>query len=232
MHTFRTITVAVTLLCALVPMVANAQRRPVRDEPRPAIYHSANGAWLLDLPPEMEDALDRYNRDFEPWDMQAYGYALGGYDFSPRQIPWAVIGDFNGDGRTDVAIAGRDDRDALVVFIVSTGRSRYRALDAEREPYDPDDPTSVRAPQLNYVYPGRYVVDDARLRYPRELLVDQPAVQITGGRRQGAILYVMEQNTLVPYYLSDRPAPPAPPRSPDRHRSPADHRAQVDSPTR
>jgi len=97
-----------------------------------------------------------------------------------------------------------------VVFVLSSGRSKYRAFDADREPYDPDDPLSIRLPQLTYMYPGRYVVADPRLNYPRQLVVDQPAVQVTGGRRQGAVIYVVENNAVVPYYLSDRTAAPAP----------------------
>ncbi|HEV2642447.1 MAG TPA: hypothetical protein VGT98_07060 [Candidatus Elarobacter sp.] len=199
---------------------ASAQRGRAGDEPRPTIYRSASTGWLVDLPPAMEDALDRYDRDFEAWTQRDYQRWADGYEFTPRQTPWAVIGDFNGDGRPDVAIAGRNDRDASVVFILSTGRTRYRVVEAEREPFDRDDPTSIRLPVLSYLYPGRYVVADPRLVYPRELIVDQPAVQIVGGRRQGAVLYVVERNALVPYYLSDRPAPPGAPRAPRPPRRP------------
>lgn len=198
-----------SLVPVLVPALsAGAQRRAPRDEPRPAIYHAADGTWRLDLPPGVEDALDRYNRDFEMWSADDYRGRLAEYDFSPRQTPWAVVGDFNGDGIEDVAIAGRDDRDALVVLILSTGRGRYRAVELAHEPYDDGDLRSIRLPRLSYLYPGRYVIDDPRLLYPREILVDQPAVQLTGGRRQGAVLYVVERNAVLPYYLSDRPAPP------------------------
>jgi hypothetical protein len=166
----------------------------------------------------MEDALDRYNRDFEPWSLDDYGRAVS-YEPSSRQVPWAVIGDFNGDGRSDIAVAGRTDRDIVVVFVLSSGRNKYRAVEAEREPYDPDDRMSIRVPLLTYMYPGRYVIDDPRLGYPRQIVVDQPAVQISGGRRQGAVVYVVEENAVVPYYLSDRTAPPpgqSRPKRPDR----------------
>ena len=208
------IAVAVCLISGMASRTVQAQRRDLREEPRPAIYRSPNGIWLLDLPPAMEDALDRYNRDFEPWTQQDYR-GLPDYEPSPRQVPWAVIGDFNGDGRADRAIAGRTDRDVVVVFVLSSGRSKYRAFDADREPYDPDDRLSIRLPQLTYMYPGRYVVADPRLDYPRQLVVDQPAVQVTGGRRQGAVIYVVENNAVVPYYLSDRTAgPPTPGQRP------------------
>ncbi len=208
------------LFSVLASASAQAQGRALRDEPRPAIYRSSNGIWLLDLPPAMEDALDRYNRDFEPWTVDDYR-GVTDYEPSPRQVPWAVIGDFNGDGRADIAVAGRTDRDVVVVFLLSTGRNRYRAVEAEREPYDPDDPTSIRVPTLTYMYPGRYVVADPRLAYPRQIVVDQAAVQISGGRRQGAVVYVVENNAVTPYYLSDRTAAPLPRTSqPARPRAP------------
>ena len=167
----------------------------------------------------MEDALDRYNRDFEPWTSREYQNGLA-YDPSPRQLPWAVIGDFNGDGRPDLAIAGRTDRDIVIVFVLSSGRSRYRAVEAEREPYDSEDPRSIRVPVMTYMYPGRYVVDDPRLSYPRELVNEQPAVQVSGGRRQGAVVYTVENNSVMPYYLSTRTASPVP-RQPKPRARPA-----------
>jgi hypothetical protein len=208
------------LALAALAHTGTAQRR-TNDEPRPGIYRAGDGEWRLDLPTAMEDALDRASRGFDPWTAQDYRPSeVEGYSPSPRQTPWAVIGDFNGDGRMDVAVAGRDDRDALVLIVLSTGQKRYRAIRADAEPYDPDEPRSVRPPVLSYVYPGKYVIDDPRLRRARELLVDQPAVQSVGGRRSGAVLYNIENNAVVPYYLSVAPAdPPRRPRPPRPKRS-------------
>lgn len=180
------------------------------DELRPTLARDRLGGWVLDLPPAAEDALDRFDRDFEPWQLADYARsataALDGYVPSPRQVPWAVIGDFNGDGRLDVAVAGRDDRDALVVLVLSTGRSRYRAVEADREPFDPDAPETVERPVLRYMYPGRYVIADPRLVYPREVVVEQPAVELTGGRRPGPTLLTVERDRVARYYLTTRPA--------------------------
>jgi hypothetical protein len=210
------------------PLEAGAQgRRRTDREPRPTIYRSADG-WRVDLTPAIEDALDRYNRDFEMWKPRDYGdggtrSARDGDDrfdrhgedaYSSRQTPWAVIGDFNGDGRVDIALSGRTDEDVLVVLVLSNGQRTYRVIELDAEPYDPDDRRSIRPATLRYVYPGRYVIDDPRLRRPREIVVEQPAVQISGGRRQGAVLYVVEDNKAMPYYLSDKPAPPRPRNAP------------------
>lgn len=194
-----------TVALAAAPAGAQRSRRPIEDT-RSTLTRDRAGAWRLDLVPEVEDALDRFDRDFEPWDERFYVNMPDAYEPSPRQVPWAVIGDFNGDGRTDVALAGRDDRDALVVMVLSTGRSRYRAVEAEREPLDPEDPASVRAPVLRYMYPGRYVIVDQRLLFPREIVVEQPAIELTGSRRPGPVLLTVESEALQRYYLSDRPA--------------------------
>jgi hypothetical protein len=199
--------VAALLSAAASPLAAQRSRRPA-DDTRSTLTRDRTGAWRLDLAPEVEDALDRFDRDFEPWDARFYPALPDGYEPTPRQVPWAVLGDFNGDGRTDVALAGRDDRDALVLVVLSTGRTRYRVIEADRDPLDPDDPGSVRAPVLWYMYPGRYVIADPRLVYPREIVVEQPAIQLTGARRPGPVLLTVENEGLARYYLSDRPAGP------------------------
>lgn len=235
-HLAAAVSLAAAVAVAASPLAAQRSRRPV-DDARSTLTRDRTGAWRLDLAPEVEDALDRFDRDFEPWDARFYAALPDGYQPTPRQVPWAVIGDFNGDGRSDVALAGRDDRDALVLVVLSTGRSRYRVIEADREPIDPDDPTSVRAPVLSYMYPGRYVIADPRLVYPREIVVEQPAVQLTGARRPGPVLLTIEDEGLQRYYLSDRPAGPPVRTTPGngagpRRPVPARQRATADSATR
>lgn len=199
--------VAMAALMIAPPGVA-AQGRYDREE-RALIVRGADGRWLVDLPPGMEDAIDRYDPDFEPWTEDDYaGGSLGSYEFTPRQLPWVVVGDFNGDGRRDAAIAGRTDRDVVVLLLLSGARGRFRAVVLEREPYEPDDPSTIRLPVLSYLFPGRYVVDDPRLGYPRELVVTAPAVELSGGWRPGAAIYVVSGGRVVPYYLTSPVAAP------------------------
>lgn len=200
------------------PLAAQRQRvdRERADrEPRSAIYLDPTGRWRLDPTGPVEDALDRYDPAFEPWTQDDYPVdALAGYPFSPVQTPWAVVGDFNGDGLTDVAVAGRTDRDAVVLLVLSAGVRRYRAFELTRVPYDPEVPGTILLPVLSFRYPGRYVVADRRLLYPREIVVERPVVQLTGGGREGAVLFAVEQRGIASYYLSDRPAPPLAPAAP------------------
>ncbi len=52
--------------------VAQSQGRARIDDPRPEIYRGGDGRWLVDLPGAAEDAISRYNRDFEPWTVDDY----------------------------------------------------------------------------------------------------------------------------------------------------------------
>ena len=217
-------TLAWTLAAGSVNLL-NAQRRSRVDDPRPTIYRSATGEWLVDLPPDAEDAIDRYDRDFEAWHADDYGADADdrAYDYSPRQVPWAVIGDFNGDGRTDIAIAGRTERNAVVVLVLSTGRRRYRATELDAEPYDEDLHRSARPSLLRYMYPGRYRVRQDRHQYTTELVLEQPAVQITGSWRPGAVLYAVVRDQVLPYYLADDPLAPRDVKDPKDRRRPSVH---------
>jgi hypothetical protein len=190
----------------LVTSAAEAQTARTDREPRPGIYRAKDGEWRVDLPPAVEDALRKYDRDFEMWEKSDYrGVNLGRYDFSARQVPWAVIGDFNNDGRIDVAVAGRTEDKLAVVMVLSEGRRSYRAKAMDVEPYDPEERRRVLPPVLRYVYPGRYRVDHRdggkRKGREREIEIRRPAVQMTGGRRSSAVLYVVERGEVSPYYL-------------------------------
>lgn len=186
----------------------HAQKKTRADrEPRPGIYRAQGGEWRVDLTPAVEDALARYDRDFEMWERRDYrGVDLGRYEFSSRQVPWAVLGDFNNDGRVDVAVAGRTEGELVVLMVLSDGPRKYRVKSMDVEIYDPEDRRQAIPPVLQYVYPGRYRVEH-RLdlkrsrRRPSEIEVRLPAVQMAGGRKRSAVLYLVEKGEVVPYYL-------------------------------
>lgn len=123
--------------------------------------HRKSGRWVIDLPRAMEAALKRYNRRFEIWNERTFPRSLDSdvvapYINSTRQIPWGVIGDFNGDGIADAAVSGNDDKEMLVLLVLSRDGGTYKVIRLESEPYSPDSRTRMLAPQLSYVYPGKY----------------------------------------------------------------------------
>lgn len=133
----------------------------------------SGGRWVIDLPRPMEAALRRYNRRFEIWDEKTFPTSRNSdaarssdagtrYLNSTRQIPWGVIGDFNGDGIPDAAVSGNDDKEMLVLLVLSQNGDRYKIVSLDSEPYSPDSRTRMSAPHLSYVYPGKYYTTSSR----------------------------------------------------------------------
>jgi hypothetical protein len=72
----------------------------------PAIVKS-NGQHELVLPPEMTTAIQKAVPGFRTETLKAYHADVQKYyRFTSRQAPWAVVGDFDGDGLQDVILDG------------------------------------------------------------------------------------------------------------------------------
>ena len=86
------------------------------------------GEHALVLPSAMRQALHGYDSHFTVWQQHDYlPEILKTFRFTSRQAPFAVIGDFNGDGRTDVVLQGHGHQSDLTVCVLSHGRG-YRVL--------------------------------------------------------------------------------------------------------
>jgi hypothetical protein len=97
----------------------------------PAIK-KADGQYVLTLPSMAKEALHRYDPSFKIWAQDDYLPTLIKlYQFSPRQTPFAVIGDFNGDGISDVALHGRNNSNDLVVAVLSSGQG-FKVVEIDR----------------------------------------------------------------------------------------------------
>lgn len=124
-------------------------------EPRPAIgprVELVGSVYRLVLPEVMVDLLRDSIPSFQPWTIDHYdGETRNVYLFSHREAPWAVIGDFTGDGIEDVVIEGRDDDRDLRLSIISQS-GRYRLLVLEINP--PPRPT-LAGHFLRFRAPGR-----------------------------------------------------------------------------
>ena len=74
--------------------------------PCPIVEQTGSG-FALRLPTTFQHCLLEAAPGFRPWSLADYSEDIRtGYRFSLRQTPWAVTGDFNGDGWCDLVIDG------------------------------------------------------------------------------------------------------------------------------
>jgi hypothetical protein len=83
----------------------------------------------------MLHAIDAWNPSFVPWRERDYEpMIVRGYAFSSREAPFAVLGDYNGDGRVDVAIDGHTKTQTLTIVLLSNRNDGYRVIVIRRGP--------------------------------------------------------------------------------------------------
>jgi hypothetical protein len=106
----------------------------------------------LTLPPATQTALEHAAPGFTPWTLDDYHQDIRqGYTFTMRQAPWAVIGDFNGDGTADVVIDGYTSTEELRVVVLSqSGGPRVLTLVSGPRQHT----LQSRAEVLQFVAPG------------------------------------------------------------------------------
>ncbi|HEY6952398.1 MAG TPA: hypothetical protein VI758_08310, partial [Bacteroidota bacterium] len=86
---------------------------------------------VLYLPEAMQAAIERFDPDFRTWKMSNYTPELRSwYDYSEFNLPFAVVGDFNGDSIKDVVLHGHT-RKAEVFLCVLSADSGFRTLPVE-----------------------------------------------------------------------------------------------------
>lgn len=81
------------------------------------------------LPRVMLEAIKAYDSGFVMWGEDDYpeGY-LRSYLFSFQSSPSVVIGDFNGDGKADAVLAGRDIHGPAILAALSSGATSYMVI--------------------------------------------------------------------------------------------------------
>ena len=154
------------------------------------------GGWQLQLPPNLLEALPA---GFRPWTVADYiPYVRSSYHYSARQLPFAVVADFNGDGQKDLIVDGRNGSNWLRLSLLSP---RYQPVVLEKAPLrDPHTQT--------YEAPG----PDGKLRRQSGLWVylehlppgrierpvgDQPPLQLKQDGYQ--VVYLMKTTILYRY---------------------------------
>ena len=111
-------------------------------QPAPPTY-DPNGPrveYRIALPSAMKRVLRAFDPGFKVWEQSDYSVAdVRRYPFSLQSTPSAVVGDFNGDGRLDAVLAGRNKYGPEILAVMSASAtyrvvliSRWSAFDALR----------------------------------------------------------------------------------------------------
>jgi hypothetical protein len=108
--------------------------------------------FLLRLPAPFERALLDAVPGFQSWTLADYWKDIRtGYGFTMRQAPWAVIGDFNGDGWCDLVVDGHDKTKSYRLVVWGGQKPKVQTL-ATSGPRPAEGLDSV----LQYYGPGTH----------------------------------------------------------------------------
>jgi hypothetical protein len=191
-----TLVLLVSLLILGLPVAGHAQ------SPR---FVGRAGASHLWLPQAMQVALHALDSAFVPYrESQYWPELLREYPPDPHARPYAVIADFNGDGRSDVVIDGQSPTRIARIVLLSTA-SEYQGLFLEDRARDTSgssssNGTGQRTVYLSYVAPLR--IDSSPELEDTALVLQHEAFEV-GYWEQASVLYYWDGRGFAKYTTSD-----------------------------
>jgi hypothetical protein len=175
-------------------------------EEEPSIRLAGNEP-VLNLSKEQKAAIRGYNPEFLIRRQADYlPGLLKQYPFSNRQLPFAAIGDFNGDGRMDVVLQGFDKANELLIAVLSSNSGPYvmeilrsKLVDPKTEFYGMGDHNEYGLwTYLTFVPRG--MVDSPFANQPLKLSTD--AFQLNYFEK-ASVLYYLSGHKFQKYVTSD-----------------------------
>jgi hypothetical protein len=110
------------------------------------------------VPPALQAAIEKRLPGFAFWTINDYGWGIPeSYEFTMRQAPWAVVGDFDGDGFTDLVAEGHAG-DRAYRICAWGGTREQNVLILEQSSHGAADTTKLGT-VLEYVVPGTQVTN-------------------------------------------------------------------------
>jgi hypothetical protein len=167
----------------------------------------AGGERILNLGKEQKEAIRGYNPAFQVRREADYLPSLvEEYLFSNHQLPYAVIGDFNGDGKRDVVLQGYDKSNELLIAVLSSNRShlvmeiaRSRLVDPKTEFYSMGDHNEYGM-WVYLTFVPRGIVDSPFAKHPLKLSTDAFELNYF---EKASVLYYLSGQTFQKYITGD-----------------------------
>jgi len=132
MNRLRSISVPTLVLLALAAVSLGAAAAGTVAAAGPATLSKTSAGWQLKLSAQMYQALIAYNPRLRVLTAKSFVPSLiTQYKFSTRESPWAVLGDFTGDGKQDLVFLTHVDDTVLLLSAIAEGKG-YRVAELSR----------------------------------------------------------------------------------------------------
>ena len=151
----------------------------------------ADSQVVLRLPPMMRAVMLACDPTFRPWDLNNYeAWILDGrtLPLSERQMPSAVIGDFNGDGKLDLVADGADTANVVMLVLVSQ-TDRYELIYLRKEPFVRNELQGRLEDYLHLVSPGDIKIPVHDVGEPDVLHLTTEAFELIADDKGSALCY-------------------------------------------
>ncbi|MGV8118622.1 MAG: hypothetical protein AB2L14_02550 [Candidatus Xenobiia bacterium LiM19] len=162
------------------------------------------GIYLTD---DMTCVLNDYDIEFTHWRPGDYiAQTARAYRYTPYQAPFAVIGDFNGDGIPDAVIDGHNRKQSRLLCVLSQGVT-FTVMEISKSRYENPGKLAYDAGSHKEYGFARYMTLISRqiLQSPLEkepLILDGDAFLLTT-HGKGSQVFYMKQGQFVQYKMSN-----------------------------